>query len=398
MSRSLVYAAGAFGFAYTSTVFTQWIYFRHAQAAPLLLALVLGAKPLLEAIASPLVGAWTDRRGGAALRKKILVLGSLPLALVFAGLWSADSLALLLVPIFGLATTCVCQPYNALITSVSRTPDERNRNALASAGLAFVGTGAALALGPKLAGSDAFGTLALSGALALALFVFVPALFLDAAPAPEPSTPATEGGSLGVIGHPGMPLYLAGNALLASGGVALMAAAPFVVKAALGAPPEALVPLNLALVAGVVVAALVMTSLARHVTPGKILAASGVAGALVALGAASGMGGSYALFALGFGVLGVTLFASVAAPPLILARFAEEDGRRREGAFFGLSGLATNVGNGAGLAVTSLLMAPLGVRGLLVVSGLAMLAGGVLQGLVRSGAAEAPAEPVLSPS
>ncbi|HZV00209.1 MAG TPA: MFS transporter [Planctomycetota bacterium] len=380
--RTLVYAAGSFGFAYTSTLFTQWIVFRHAsRAAPALLALALGVKYLLEGGASPLVGAWTDRHGGAALRKRILVLGALPLAAIFAGLWQADVFGLLLVPLFGLVGTLVCQPYGALITSVSRTPEERNVNALASAGSAFAGAGAAFVLGPKLAGSGAFGTLAATGAVALAAFVFVPALFLEAGPPPQPSPRSVMGGRT-VLWHAGMPLYLAGNAMLALGGVALMTAAPFVVQEALAAPPEALATLNLALVAGVVVAALAMSSLSRRVAPGKILAASGVLGSVVALGAAASTGGSQALYAMGFAVLGVTLFASVAAPPLILARFAEEDGRKREGAFFGLSGLATNVGNGAGAALTSLLMAPLGVRGLLVVSGLALLLGGVLQALV----------------
>jgi Na+/melibiose symporter-like transporter len=415
LAKRALYPLGSFGFAYTSTLFTQWIVYRHAApgSAPgaagtsALFALALFAKYVLEGVASPCVGAWTDRFGGARLRRTVLVAGAIPLAVIFAALWgrSGEAAPLLLVPLYGLIFTLIAQPYSALLAAVSPTPAERNQNALASAGLAFLGAGAAFVAGPHLAASGSFALLGLSGAASLLLTVLIPALFLEVgAEAPAPRVRRSSWEVTALAKQRGVAAYLAGNALMALGGVALMTAAPFVVELALARSPESMVTLNAALVLGVVLAAAAMSLLARRFSPGRILAGGGIAGGVVALGAALSLGSGMAsaslerLFLVGFVVLGMTLFVSVAAPPIIVARFVERDGRNREGMFFGLSGLATNLGNAGGAALTSVLLAssvgaagqsPLGARAVLVASGVALLLGGVLQGVVRQ---ERPAE------
>ena len=403
--RVRLYPLGFFALALLDTLFTQWIVYFHSEsrhatagsAAWIGAALVVGY--LLQGVTNPIVGAASDRiRSGAGRRRPIVIAAAPAMALAFAALWHVPGgVGLVLVPLYCVSFAIVAQPYTSLLPTIAPADALRVRLTLAGSMLSFVAAGAALIGGPALLEVGSYRALALVGAIAVLAGVLAPALFIRE-PAPPTDAPArrparefvTSTGEL--LASPPVRLFLAGNTLLFTGVGLLTMIGPFVAESLVGRERSYTGVLNTWLFAGMLAATPLMMTWSRRVHPAGMLAGGAAFGAAVlgALGASLAAGElALPLWWLAYAALGLPVLMALAAPPLVLSRLADRDGRNREGLIFGLNG-AIALGLGRALAAITTGVAVRGedgsgrTLGLVICIGVAALAFAAASVLLRA--------------
>jgi glycoside/pentoside/hexuronide:cation symporter, GPH family len=360
--RAGVYPLGFFALAFLDTLFTQWAVYFHTEsgAATATTARWVGAALLvgyaLQGTLNPLIGAASDRlRHPLGRRRPFVILGAPAVAFAFAGVWLAGgALGLWLIPLYCAAFTLVAQPYTTLLPTIAPTEQVRVRLAVAGSVLGFVAAGIALVSGPLLIEAGSFSALALAGFAVAWLGLLLPALLLREpilAPSPPTVGPFLASARAIMAKRP-VALFLAGNVCLLAAVGALTMVSPFVPELLLGRERAYTGVLNGWLFGGMVATLPLMMRLSRRANPASIMAAASFAGAAVlAVVSALVWRGAAAMWIwwVGYGLLGATVLMALAGPPLVLSRFAERDGLRREGLIFGLNGMIA-VGGGKALA------------------------------------------------
>lgn len=397
--REELYPFGFAGILFTNTLFTQWVLYYHAPPPGVItpgagtlsgstVGALLLAMFLVQGLLNPWIGQWADRtRTPWGRRRPFVLLGVVPLAVVHAALFLGRLPGAIGIPLWGLLFLGVVQPYLSLLPSI--TADERRRVRLSLVGgvLALTASGAALVVGPGLVERAGFEGIAAAGALALLVSPLVPALLVREAPPAGPPPPLVGPRDLFALAREsGMLRFLLGHALLAGALTALTMSVPYVVETLLGRPREATAWLNGSLFAGMVLAFPLVGVLAPRFGAVPVVRLAALAGAavLLAMWGASASRETLATFApwcLAFGLFGPTALCAIALPPVVVSRFADRDGRGREGLFFGLNGLAINLGNAAAAFGVSRLLASGQVRAVVLGTACAVaLAGALIAG------------------
>lgn len=355
-----LYPLGFFGLLFTNTLFNQWIVYSNGQRR---VGAVMLVGYVLQGLANPLLGLAGDRLRASFGTRRPLSLLAAPLMLgVFFSLWS-DTAPVVLVLAYCLLFTTVMQPYLALLPSVAATPQLRLRMTLTGSFFGLAASGAALLAGPLLVQRLGFGALAKVGAAVFVTTLLVPLLVVREAKV-NPADARGKGSPaelFEVLRRPAVARFVLGSLLLTATLMALVVSGPFVAGAVLHEPQSATAVLNGFLVAGMLVAVGLLAKLGKRVAPLSLMRAGATVGVsvLVVLGGVTLLEPSHlswALCAAGFFVLGYLALSVLALPSLVVAKLADEDGKGREGVFFGLSGIATGFGNAVGAFTASSLL------------------------------------------
>ncbi|MGE0709351.1 MAG: MFS transporter [Planctomycetota bacterium] len=374
--RNELYPLGFVGLMFSNTLYNQWVRYYYApppgKTSPGMGTIPGGAEAiaallllsfLLQAALNPVIGQWADRtRTRWGRRRPFVLLGALPLAALFLGLFLGLLPGLVAVPVFGALFVVVIQPYMSLLPSVARDERMRMRLSLTGGVLALLAVGAAFVSGPKLLDAFGFPGLAWAGAGAIFALLALPGLVMQEAPPPAEVPPWSGPGAFAaVVRESGILRFLVGNGLLTGALVALTIASPYVAEALLGQPRAYTAELNRSLFAGMILSVPVLGLLVPRIGASRAMQGGAALGALVLLGLWFLSGDPAArvpgpLWSVGFGLFGLTTLAAISLPPLVIARYADADGRGREGLFFGSNGLAINVGQAVAAGVASLLL------------------------------------------
>ncbi len=392
--RNELYPLGFFGLLFMNTLFNQWIVFSQSARGKVGgVGTLLLVGYVLQGLANPVVGLTGDRlRAQWGTRRPLVLVAAVPLLVVFGLLWRQPT-STWLVPVYCVVFAFVMQPYISLLPSIATTERVRLRMTLTGSFCALAAAGAALLAGPLLVERSGFGSLATVGAGAFVLALLVPVLLIREAKVSPVTAPSV--GSLFQLTElfraPTVRRFVVGSLLLTATLMSLVVSAPWVAGAILGRGQSATAVLNGFLVAGMLVSVALLGRLGKRFTPLALMRVGALVGVgvLVVLGAATlfpAHDATLVACAGGFFVLGYLALSVLALPSLVAAKLSDEDGRGREGLFFGLSGVATGFGNALGAFVASTLIGvgrdasdPVGVRATVVAAcGMAIVAARVL--------------------
>jgi Na+/melibiose symporter-like transporter len=363
-----LYPVGFFGLIFVNTLFNQWTVYAHAPpgsraGAGVGTLMLMGY--LLQGLLNPLVGLAGDRMRARGGTRRLLSLGAAPLLLaVFATLWRESSPVVLALG-YCLLFTVVMQPWVSLLPAIATTPQVRLRMTLTGALMALVASGVALLAGPLLVERFGLGALSSVGAVVFVLTVLIPAVLVREPAARAPARMDSSGPLMEQLAAVGRSVvvrrFVAGSMLLTATLMSLVVSAPYVAGAVLHRSQSATSVLNGFLVAGMLVSVAVLARLGKRVAPLTLL----LAGAVVALCVLVVLSGvtvlppgpvTWTVCAAGFFALGSVALSVLVLPSLVAAKLSDEDGRGREGLFFGLSGVATCFGNALGAFAASNLL------------------------------------------
>lgn len=264
--KSVVYGLGSFASSMMTTTIVTWLLFyatdaKHAVAGGVgygYFGLAMAVGRVVDALADPYVGRWSDRTSTRIGRRLPFVLGAaVPMGLIFAALWApyasepppirALRIGVTLSAFFALYTVVVC-PYLAVLAEV---PSPKTRMEMAAWQAAGSITGGALVVlfsGRMFdeygfpAGGTAIGVIAVCCFMAVGLVFARDARSLPPPPRapilPEESGrgPLRAAWSL-VVEEPAFRLYLIGDAALWIGLNILSISLPYLVTVVLGLPP-----------------------------------------------------------------------------------------------------------------------------------------------------------------
>jgi GPH family glycoside/pentoside/hexuronide:cation symporter len=393
---NFLYPIGAMGFGFANTLFNQWIVYFHARSGT---SALIGSLLLLnfmgQGLFNPILGYLGDRfqhRWGR--RRFFLLLGALPLALSFQGVWlfHDPGWSLLFICSYGLLFVTVVQPYVALLPVMAPTPAARVRYSLATGVCSLVATGCALLLGPLLLERLSFAQLGTIGAGAIIVTLFIPALLMH-----EPLTPPLAGAASGrafmnemlsLWRNPALRAFVLGNGCVTGAVIALTLVSPFVGEALLGQERGYTRVLNSCTFAGVLLAISFVSLWGRHLSFVTMLRALLAWNSMLIL-LLSVLHWQWRLPAqvwwLGFVSIGCLLLISMMSPSVVLSEISDTDGGKRTGLIFGLNGLVMNFGNALTSQLSALLLTrghsaaePVGVYSVLILAAVAAITGGVL--------------------
>jgi len=412
-AQQALYASGSFGFNVLQQTLALWLVYFYApppgsgrtEVVPLAaLGLLLGVSRVLEAFDDPLIGHWSDTtRSRWGRRLPFVVLGTPPLILTFVLLWfpppvplpwSAVALFVVL-HLYSLAGTVVQQPHDAALAEIAT--DSRERVRVSSLKVVFGLAGAAVGLVGSgiVAGAAGFGTMAVLFGLLSGLSILLSAGGLRRLPQTPAGTRLSLWTALRLTATNGQFLVFVGSTLLFYLGLNLLTQAiPYYVTVVLGGT-EGQVPLLTALFSALALAGVPLVN--RLVARGTKARAYRLAMATLAVllpglafvGVLPGLpplvqGAAYVA------LLGLPMSALFVLPNPILADVVDDDylrsGMRREGMYFAAAGTLNKMGFALSTVVFGALLstfgysaaAPLGVRLVGPIAGLATLAGVLL--------------------
>lgn len=326
----MVYGLGSFGSSMMTATIVTWLLFYATGAKDAVaggvghgyfgLAMAIGR--VVDALADPYVGRWSDRTNTRIGRRLPFVLGAaIPMGLIFAILWAPYSsepppiralrIGVTLSAFFALYTVVVC-PYLAMLAEVP-SPKTRMQMASWQAAGSIAGGAAVVLFSGRLFdeyGFPAGGTII---AFVVVLCYLAVGLVFAREPREPPPRPADlsrgmEPGPLRaawelVVEEPAFKLYLLGDAALWIGLNILSISLPYLVTAILGLPPSGVGRIGLINVAGTAATIPVLGRLAA--TFGKVRLLS-VSSALLGL----------LLPLVAFGRVGVWVLAALSGPML----------------------------------------------------------------------------------
>lgn len=221
---------------------------------------------------------------------------------------------------------------------------------LAGALLGLVAGGTALVGGPFFLEATSFRALGwLGGGVLLACLLTVTCLLRE--PRPTGEVPATSlAGVLEVVRRRRVLFFLVGNGAAVAFVTSLTLVTPYLAEALLGRSRGYVGILNAFLFGGMVAGAMLVGVVGKHVSFRHMFAAAMGLGALLVITLATGAASETVrntqwIWWLVFTAMGCLLLISLVSPPMILSAFADDDGGKREGLFFGLNGMTLNFSN-----------------------------------------------------
>lgn len=374
LGLSLRYGTGYIGIALVTQTMMLWLAYFYAPppeaGLPTLLpiawigyALLLGR--IVDGLADPIVGAWSDgTRSALGRRRPFMLYGALPLALTFAALWWAPTALTdvgrmvyitVMVSAFLFAFTVYTAPYLSLLPELAE--DRKDRVTLAT----WQGVAQIVGLGIAMIGSgfliEAVGFTAMGLILAAVAFVayLVPAFTIKEPPREHAPTPGmVESVRLTFRNRP-FVYYVLSHLLFWIGFNAVIVAAPYLVTVVMGGGEA---DTAVALAAAFVVAVLTFPFIGRvSDTRGLKFTMLACMGALIAAlalwGVVGRMGEAVPVFWQGilvFVVAGLSVGGLFVVPNALVAEIVDYDekltGMRREAIFFGVQGLLIKIAMG----------------------------------------------------
>lgn len=411
----MVYGLGSFASSMMTTTIVTWLLFYATGARDTVaggvghgyFGLAMATGRVVDALADPYVGRWSDRTDTRLGRRLPFVLGAaIPMGLIFALLWAPYSsdpppiralrIGVTLSAFFALYTVVVI-PYLAMLAEVP-SPKTRMQMASWQAAGSIAGGGTIVLLSGRLFdeyGFPAGGTLV--AALAAVCFLVVGVVFarepVTVRPAREPAPPddRPEGGPLRAVWRlvaeePAFRLYLMGAAALWIGLNMFSISLPYLVTAVLRLPLWGLGRLGLINVAGTAATIPIVGRLALRFGKVGVLSVAAAGLGLVLPLAAIGPAGVWMLAALS----GPMLACVYTLPHPILAEITDSrrlaTGNGQEALHFGAQGMVLNGALAVAAWMAGSLFALLGagpdcdagLRVAAVLAGLACLTGGFL--------------------
>lgn len=374
LSLALRYGTGYIGIAIATQTVLLWLAYFYAPPAdsglaPLLpvswvgLAMLVGR--IVDGIADPLVGAWSDAtRTRIGRRRPFMIWGALPLAATFAALWWAPTplsdvgrvtYLTVMVSAFLFFFTVYTAPYLALLPELSTTLSGRVRLATWQAVAQIVGLGIAMIGSGILIDSIGFGGmgLALAG-ITLATYL-VTALTVREEVRAHASTPGLLQSMALTLRNRPFLYYVGSHVLFWFGFNAVVTAAPYLVTVRMGGEE---------LHTSIALATTFVVALATFPLVGRITQVRGLKfamqasmGALVAAlvlwGFVGHWPGGVSPFWQGMAVFiaaGFSIGGLFAVPNAVVAEIVDYDehvtGMRREAMFFGVQGLLVKIAMG----------------------------------------------------
>lgn len=397
------YPLGFLGLGFVNALFSQWMVYFHAppnQPDPAgkgaLIGTILLLGYLVQGVVCPILGNWSDRlRHPWGRRRPFMILGCIPLALVFYGAWLSNSFwwSLVMICLYGFFFVMVMQSYVSLLPEIAPRQEQRVKLGLIGGSLSLVATGVALIGGPLLLEKSSFATLGAAGGLALVLTVWLPALLIHE-PLPEnpPNAKPLLQDMAELLRNRSMINFMLGSASVVILMISLTILSPYLSETLMGQPRTYTSTLNSFLFAGIIMA-IVFTSTVGKRWSFMVLVRNLVfvnSFVLLLFGVGSLMGTiPLPIWWVGFVSLGWMVLVAMMAPTIVLAEYSDRDGQGRQGAIFGLNGLGFNLANALASQVTAGLLTlghdathPVGVKLVLLFAFLAALGG--LVGLTRA--------------
>lgn len=374
LAFALRYGSGYIGIGLVTQTMLVWLAYFYAPPAESGLtamlpvtwvgwAILLGR--IVDGIADPVVGAWSDAtRSSIGRRRPFLLWGALPLAASFAALWWAPlnlpdvgRLVYLgvMVSLFLFFFTVYTAPYLALLPELATTRPARVRLATWQGVAQIVGLGIAM-IGSGLL-IDAFGFTVMGIILAVVALVsfLIPALTIREEPREHAPTPGMFS-SIGLtLRNRAFVYYVLSHLLFWIGFNAVVVAAPYLVTVIMGgSEADTSIALAVAFVVAVVSFPLIgRLSAARGLKFTMLLSMYALVAALVLWGFVGRWPGSVPVFWQGlavFFVAGFSVGGLFVVPNALVAEIVDYDerltGMRREAMFFGVQGLLVKIAMG----------------------------------------------------
>jgi len=389
LAHKLLYGLGYLTVALTTNMTMTWILTRYrpvsgdprwpvlVSAGALTLAMVLGR--LIDAVADPLVGYWSDRtRTRWGRRKPFILIGGPLLTLMFVLLWVPPVPALSLTNAIYLAVTAslffftftvvVC-PYLAMLPEITADPAERISLTAWQGGFNVIGAVGGMAVAGWLI--DARGYLAMALIIAPVVLLcgwaplFVPTPVQAEAPCDLPLRQAI----VSTLRNAWFLPYVLSQVLFWLALSVVLAAGPQIVQVRAGASET---ERGLAMATALVVAALcfpLMRGVATRMGKRRLLLGATVWFGLVMIPLAllgrlplplSALGQAFVVMALAGPAVAALFSLPNAMVADIVDHDAEQTGQRREAIYFGVQGLLVKAGMGLGIGVAALLLAHFG--------------------------------------
>lgn len=384
MNRNDLFPIGFFGMAFLNTIFTQWIVYYHAppDQSSNYVGTVLLVGFLLQGLMNPFIGMWADRlQHPWGKRRPFILLGLFPLIIVFFSIWVTKNpiISTILILLYGQLFMTVSQPYTSLLPNLAPTQNIRLRYSMVGIILAILSAGIALICGPYWIQGDAFYKLGLIGGLIIFFTMGIPAFFFREGEYPpyQERPPVFKEMAL-VLKRPAIKFYVVGIGTLMVGVNSLTVLSPYIAEAILQKERTYTSVLNSFIFVGIILTLIFVALMGKKISFFKLIGYSSLLSAL-ALGIMgwNSFSGQISLpiWWVGFVAVGFMVLAAMIAPPLILAQFADDDGKGRDGLFFGLNGLGVHFGNATSSQLTVLLLSygnspdnPIGVQWVVMVS------------------------------
>lgn len=369
-----LFPLGFFGFGFAETLLTQWVVYFHnppdgvASSLGAWIGSLLLLSFLLQGILNPFLGYFTDRiRHPMGRRRPMILLLSVPMALAFGSIWLTRSpmWSLLSICGFGLLFVGVVQPYVTLLPSLTHTPEQRIRYSLGSGFFSLLASGCALIGGPWMVDQFGFIGLGIAGALGILVTLFIPAVFLQEDLSNLPELSQNHGFSdflsqmQDVLKDRAFVWFLASNAGLILVILSMTIALPYLCIELLQQERSYTSILNGFVFIGVALAIGYTQIKGSQLSFLKLLKQLcllnlSVLGTLTLLSFLGPV--PLVVWWVGFVSMGALVLVAMMSPHIVISQMTEQDGQKREGAFFGLNGLALNGANALASQVTALLL------------------------------------------
>lgn len=387
--HKLLYGMGYLSVALSTDMTVVWLLKRYrpdpadfrwhalVSAGAFALAMVVGR--VVDAVADPLVGFWSDRvRTPWGRRKPFIFLGAPLLALTFVLVWvpptATESLVngvylAVVASLFLFAFTIVVCPYLAMLPEITADPAERVRLTACQGGYNILGAVGGVCLAGYLIEHHSYRTMGACFAPIVLLCSWAPLLVPTPAAGPAPSHFPLVRALQSTFRNPFFVPYVIGQLLFWVSLRIIVGSLPKLVevRAEVGEARQGLVVAVGLLVAGLVVPFLPRA--ARRLGKKPILTASMIYFGLLMVPLAflgklplpmSAYGQAVLLMALA----GPPVAALFTLPNAIVADIVDRDeertGQRREAVYFGVQGLLVKAGMGLGIGLAALELGYLG--------------------------------------
>lgn len=390
LGHKLLYGVGYVSLGVTSIMVMTWIeerYLPTGTGGQAVVALVTGGAFLaaltvgrvIDAIADPLIGYWSDRtRTRWGRRKPFILVGGPLFALMFAlmwlppvqqadalpSLWNAVYLALTASAFFFAFTVVVC-PYLAMLPEITADPAERVSLGTWQGGFNVLGTVGGMVLAGYLVGAYGYRTMAVVLAPILLICLWIPLLVPTPVQAAAPCDFDLRRAIFSTLRNPWFPPYVFSQVCLWLSLSVVLAAALSMVKGLAGVgDDQAGLPVAAALlVAGALFPAMrpvaMRTGKRRLLLWGTIWFAVMML-PLMLLGRLPLPLSVFGQAVLIMGLAGPSVATLFALPNAMVADIVDHDesltGQRREAIYFGVQGLLVKAGMGVGTGTAGLLL------------------------------------------
>jgi len=385
LGHKLLYGMGYLTVALTTDMTLTWILKRYrpdpadtrwnvlVTAGALLTAMVLGR--LVDAVADPLVGFWSDRvRTRWGRRKPFILFGAPLLAVMFVVIWVPPVATVSLLnavylavtaSLFFFAFTVVVCPYLAMLPEITDDPSERVSLTVWQGGFNVIGAVVGMALAGYLIDHYGYLTMALSFAPAVLLCAWAPLLVPTPVAGEEPSDFPLSQAITSTLRNPYFLPYVVSQVLFWLSLRIVLAAGPKIieVRAQVAETRQGIAMATALLVAAMFFPA--MRGMAGRWGKKRLLMTAMMYFGLVMLPLAflgrlpvplSAFGQAVLIMALAGPAVAALFSLPNAMVADIVDRDEERTGQRREAIYFGVQGLLVKAGMGLGIGTAAILL------------------------------------------